>query len=186
MGGFGGFGAPASTPGAGSLGGFGQSTPSAAGGFGGGFGQPAQQFNNQQMQGGAPMSNLQQQQQLLLQVASLQQQQQQQDVADRIEMLRRKKEELTQTGTVVVGEPLNDNKTAPNLFSGFVGAKAQVPAYYKTSPRSSARVMPRGVRGFASPTPSQATSQPAQTSNTPLSGPSAANTPYRNDNLLSP
>ena len=186
MGGFGGFGAPASTPGASSLGGFGQTTPSAGGGFGGGFGQPAQQFNTQQMQGGAPMSNLQQQQQLLLQVASLQQQQQQQDVADRIEMLRRKKEELTQTGTVVVSEPLNDNKTAPNLFSGFVGAKAQVPAYYKTSPRSSARVMPRGVRGFASPAPSQAPPQAGQVSNTPLSASSAAGTPYRNDNLLSP
>lgn len=183
-GGFGGFGAPAAATSFGTLG-------------GGGFGTVPQQQQTmclpQTNANGQPMTNLQQQQQLLLQVASLQQQQQQQDVASRIEMLRRKKDEITNASKESSApETAVDQKATPNLFAGFVGAKASQPsAFYRSSPRSTARIVPRGVRGpgLGSPAPTSQGgngSASAATSTTPGGALTNANTPFRSDNLLSP
>jgi nuclear pore complex protein Nup98-Nup96 len=192
-GGFGGFGTPAPATGLGGFGGFGSPTPAAgATSFGGGgFGTPGASapatFGAAPVLGGAPMvmpgmTNQQQQQQLMLQVASLQQQQQQQDVAGRIEMLRKKKDEITLNSNAAAAEAsAAEQKPTPNLFSGFVGAKSQPPAFYRSSPRSSARIVPRGMRCASSP----ALSALPALSNAPATASSPA-TPYRGDNLLSP
>ena len=209
---FGGFGAPASTGGFGAPagGGFGSTAAPPSGGFGtggfgapaaggttsfssslGGFGQPVQTQAPTQVAG---MSNQQLQQQLLLQVASLQQQQQEQDIASRIEMLRRKKEEFSvnsknDKALVALTEQQNP---APNLFSGFVGTKTQPAAYYRSSPRSTARILPRGVRPLASPTPTTSSNRLALTATSHSESSSARlahdtpDTPYHGDNLLSP
>lgn len=173
------FSLPSTTMGGFGSGGFGNTS-----GLSGGFGQTAQPQINQFSANGVQLSNIQQQEQLLLQVAALQHQQQEQNVAERIQMLRRKKEELTQTGTLVVADIPAEPK-GPNLFSGFIATKTQGPAYYKTSPRSTARIMPRGVRGLASPAP-QTQSGSSQFSITPISTGREVNTPYKTDNLLSP
>jgi hypothetical protein len=55
----------------------------------------------------------------MLQVAALQQQQQEQDVASRIELLEKKKDEITKESSEREGEVIS---TAPNLFAGFAAS----------------------------------------------------------------
>ena len=155
--GFGGFGTSG-------FGGYGGAASGAAGSTTGA--NPLQQV--QQM-------NPQQQQELLQQLTvAIQQQQQQQlgkgsdplaDVAAKLELLKKKKDDIDMAAQVAKAEAAAaaaaDEKPPPNLFAGFSGAKP-VPSY-RASPRSTARVTPRGLlRGGGA---AYAASSPARNGN---------------------
>jgi len=118
---------------------------------------------NQQAPGSSFMPQQQQQQQFSSQFQqsqpSMQQQQHQQlDVAGRIDLLKKKEEEIrsslkeqSKSLAAAAAAASSEVKQVPNLFSGFIGGKAshQRPlSHYSpaTSSRSTARLLPRGMR----------------------------------------
>lgn len=151
---------------------------------------------NQQAPGSSFMPQQQQQQQFTSQFQqpqpSMQQQHQQLDVAGRIDLLKRKEEEIRsslkeQSKSLAAAAAVSSElKQVPNLFSGFIGGKAshQRPlSHYSpaTSSRSTARLLPRGMRTVeALPMDEVATSQMA------ASPRKAISSIRQNETILSP